>query len=326
MNAKLATSVLFLIYNRPDTTAKVFEEIRKARPPKLFVRADGPRDHIEGEEERCRATREIVERVDWQCEVQTNFSDRNLGCKIAVSSGVDWFFDNVTEGIILEDDCVPTQSFFWFCQELLERYRDDERVMQISGSNYLFGKKVGESSYYFSKLNDVWGWATWRRAWQHFDINMGNFLEFKDCNDVENCYANKEIAAWMMKYFQAAFDGADDIWSTQWTYAMCVQNGLTVVPNVNLVSNIGFTKNASHSSGDNWAPYRAAKTGELSEIVHAPFVSDSKAADELRFETIRRTDPRAHRRRFPFVRTAVGAVVRRLRHPTRSKAWTESGQ
>jgi len=200
------TPVLFLIFNRPNTTQKVFNAIRQAKPKQLFVAADGPRKGKEGEKEKYEQAREIIEQVDWNCEVRTLFREKNLGCKIAASSAIDWFFENVDEGIILEDDCLPSQSFFRFCQELLEYYRDDTRIMMISGNNFQFGKVRGEGSYYFSKYAHVWGWATWRRAWKHYDVNMKNFEDFLKSNQIINIFKIKQQQKYWMKILQLVYD------------------------------------------------------------------------------------------------------------------------
>ena len=147
---KLTTPVAFIIFNRPDTTRIVFEEIKKAKPEKLLIIADGPRNNKPGEKERCAETRAIVENIDWECEVLRNYSDKNMGCKNRVASGLNWVFENVEEAIILEDDCLPDQSFFRYCQELLEKYRDDKRIMLIAGDNMLFENNKQKYSYYFS--------------------------------------------------------------------------------------------------------------------------------------------------------------------------------
>jgi len=154
---QLTTPVLFLIFNRPDTTQKVFDAIREAKPAKLFVAADGARANKPDDELKCSASRKIIEMIDWECDLQLLYRDENYGCRIAISSAIDWFFENVDEGIILEDDCLPSKSFFWFCQELLEKFRDDERVMQINGNYYLDGLIEFKESYYFSALNACWG-------------------------------------------------------------------------------------------------------------------------------------------------------------------------
>ncbi len=178
-NSLIKTPVVVIIFKRTDTTEKVFEAIRLAKPPKLFVIADGPRADHPGEAEKCEAARAIIERVDWECEVLKNYSDTNLGCAKRVSSGLDWVFSNVEEAIILEDDCVPHLTFFPFCEELLEKYRYDTRIASISGQNVQFGRERTNYSYYFSRYNHCWGWATWRRAWQHFDFDMKLWPEIK---------------------------------------------------------------------------------------------------------------------------------------------------
>ena len=246
-NWKLNTAVAFLIFNRPDTTEKVFAEIAKARPPKLFVVADGPRDDRPGESRKCASTRAIIERVDWDCEVRKNFSERNLGCKNRVASGLDWVFDNVEAAIVLEDDCVPTQSFFRYCQELLERYRSDTRVMQICGFNRMGKIENYPYSYYFSKYGPVWGWASWQRAWRHNDVHMETWTTVKKdkahhffCND------RKEID-WRLSLYDRLYRGEIDTWDYQWGFAKLINSGLSIIPKYNLIRNIGFREDATHT-------------------------------------------------------------------------------
>lgn len=289
---ELTTPVLFVIFNRPEVTQKVFNAIRKAKPKKLFVSADGPRKNRADDVEKCARTRAIVDMVDWECEVYRHFSESNLGCKIAVSSAINWFFDNVEEGIILEDDCLPGQSFFLFCQELLKRYRGDERIMQISGNNYLFGRKNIRESYYFSKLNDIWGWATWKRAWKYYDISMKDFPRFKEERQIDNYLNNKAMRNWLMSYFEESYNGKGSVWSSQWSYAICKQNGLIIVPSVNLVSNLGFCEGGTHVTTNSWNLYNTAALSEIGEIIHPEFILPDTEADEIRFEIICRTDPR----------------------------------
>ena len=245
------TPVLFLIFNRPDTTQQVFDEIRKAQPAQLFVAADGPRKDRPTDYEQCKKTREIIHQVDWDCKVFTRFQDENLGCKIGVSSAIDWFFSNVEEGIILEDDCVPDQSFFPFCQELLEKYRDDERIMMISGDNFQFGKRRTNCSYYFSKYFHIWGWATWRRAWKHYDIDMKSWPEIKDGGWLKDILRDKNAEKFWEKIFENMYRGKINTWDYQWVFSCWIQNGLAILPNDNLVTNIGFDGDATHTKGKN---------------------------------------------------------------------------
>jgi hypothetical protein len=311
-NRPLTTPVLLLLFNRPDTTQKVFAEIRKARPAQLYISADGPREIRAGEAERCQAARDVIKQVDWDCEVHKNFREKNVGLKTAISSGIDWFFEHVEAGIILEDDCLPSQSFFWFCKELLEKYWDDERIMQISGNNYLFGKRVTDATYYFSRLNDIWGWATWKRAWRFFDVNMKTFPQFKEQGQLENYIDDAKIREWLMSYLEEAYNatGRNGLWSSQWVYAMCAQNGLTIVPSVNLVLNIGLLGEATHQA-DSFGLYSTAEREEITEIVHPSFILPNKEADALRFEIIRKTDPRL----LPAKRPRMRELLRRYLPP-----------
>ena len=168
----MLTPIVFLIFNRPDTTKRVFEAIRQAKPKKLLVVADGPRDDRQGEAEKCAAVRSIIDTVDWDCKVLTNYADVNLGCGLRVSSGLDWVFEQVEEAIILEDDCLPHPSFFPFCEEMLDLYRHDERIMHIAGTNSLEEWKSDVQSYHFSYTGGIWGWATWQRAWKYYHFKM----------------------------------------------------------------------------------------------------------------------------------------------------------
>ena len=246
---QLKTPVAFIIFNRPDTTERVFAEIAKARPPKLLVVGDGARANREGEAAKVAATRAIIERVDWPCEVLTNFSEVNLGCKVRVSSGLDWVFEQAPEAIILEDDCLPHSTFFRFCQELLERYRDDQRVGMISGDNFQFGRKRTADSYYFSKYTHIWGWASWRRAWKHYDVDATIWPVFRDGGWLVNHTYNQNEKKYWSNIFQSVYDEKIDTWDYQWTLATWSQGVLSVTPNVNLISNIGFGVDATHTQG-----------------------------------------------------------------------------
>ena len=219
------TPILFLIFNRPDTTKQVFESIRKARPNKLYLAADGPRASKLGEVDLCMQTRNIVSQIDWDCEIKTLFRDENLGCKIAVSSAIDWFFENEEQGIILEDDCLPHESFYGFCETLLNYYKNDGRVFHISGNNFQDGIIRGDGSFYFSKYNHIWGWATWKRAWKMYDVN----LKFENEKEIEvfikrNFEAKKEQLFWT-KLYKNFIKSAIDTWDYQWTYAIWKNNG-----------------------------------------------------------------------------------------------------
>lgn len=246
--------VLLIIFNRPNLTQRVFACIREARPARLFVAADGPRPDYPGEEQICAATRRVVDQVDWPCEVKTLFWEQNLGCKHAPSSAITWFFKQVDEGIILEDDCLPDPSFFPFCADLLERFRDDSRVFMVSGTNDLGTWKATQYSYFFT-LGNTWGWATWKRAWQHFD------LELKLWTD-EIAQHNMRVFSQRAPYLaediangcRAVLQENLDTWDYQWAFDRIAHSGLGVIPVVNLVSNIGFGKDATHTTSHDF-PY-----------------------------------------------------------------------
>lgn len=238
--------LLLLIFNRPETTSRVFAEIRKARPEKLFIAADGPRVNRPDDIQKCAEARDMVSKVDWPCEVKTLFRDSNLGCKKAVSSGIDWFFNQVEEGIILEDDCVPDQSFFPFCEELLERYRTDEKVMMISGFNAT-GEWPVPASYIFSKYTAVWGWATWKRAWKKYDVTMSSWALPESRKIIKSALGDHRI--WKIKQwtYDRLHAGLKDTWDYQWEYALLLNGGVSIVPTKNLIENIGFGGQATHT-------------------------------------------------------------------------------
>lgn len=249
MEKQFETPILFMVFNRPDATKRVFEEIKKQKPKKLFIAADGPRINRPEELAKCQAVREVVEKINWPCEVQKLFREKNLGCKMACSSAIDWFFNNVSEGIILEDDILPDPSFFQFCKELLEKYRDNPKIMAICGSNLAESWNTPHS-YFFSKYAYVWGWASWRRAWKHFDVFMKSWAENSNQEVIRKRLNNSK--QWKVKkwQFDRTFWGRKDTWDYQWEYAVLFKGGLSIFPKVNLIENIGLDQDATHTIGD----------------------------------------------------------------------------
>jgi hypothetical protein len=279
------TPVLFLIFNRPDTTKRVFKEIRRVKPTELYIAADGPREAKPDETELCNETRAIVKEIDWDCEIHTLFRDKNLGCKKAVSSAIDWFFDNVDAGIILEDDCVPDQSFFGFCQELINYYKDDSRVMMISGTNYLFNKIELSESYFFSRYYPVWGWATWKRAWKLYDRNMSSWPEYKTSGQLDVIHQDKKIKKFFERIFIKTYEHKVNTWDYQWVFSCVSNNGLAAIPKYNLIANIGLY--GVHSNGiiDRFSnmPMKAI---DIDNLVHPLTVSPNTFLDKITFNTI----------------------------------------
>ncbi|MCX7984582.1 MAG: nucleotide-diphospho-sugar transferase [Bacteroidetes bacterium] len=262
------TPILFLIYNRPDTTLRVFEQLKKIKPRHLYIAADGPRPHKTGEADLCQQTRLLVlNNIDWECDLHTRFLVSNVGCKMAVSSALTWFFDHVNEGIILEDDCLPHISFFYFCQALLEYYRNDTRVMHIGGSNFQDGIIRSDGSYYFSRLGHIWGWGTWKRAWKFYDVALSQYPFARTDKHFHSVFPTKRIERYWMRNFELVYSNKRDTWDYQWQFALFLNRGLAITPNVNLVSNIGFSENATHTT-DHFHDMANRPTYPITEILH----------------------------------------------------------
>jgi hypothetical protein len=278
------TPILFLAYNRPADTRKVFTAIRAIKPKKLFVAVDGPNPKNHKDLENCRAVQDIVTDINWDCDFQTLFATRNHGCKVAVSQAIDWFFDHIDRGIIIEDDCLPNPSFFPFCSELLERYHNDNRIMTVSGSNLLHTHTNGPYSYYFSKFMLCWGWATWRRAWKYYDIKMRLWPEIRDQKRLDDIFDSSRKVNLNSKIYQRVYMNEIDSWAIRWSFAVLIQNGVNIIPHVNLVSNIGFGKEATHtndcSSPSANIPFQTIE----SRLAHPPHVIVDKNADNIVFK------------------------------------------
>ncbi|GFO68499.1 hypothetical protein GMLC_20780 [Geomonas limicola] len=275
--------VLFIIFNRPEPTRVVFEAIRKARPERLFIAGDGPRPGRAGDAELCQATRDVALQVDWECEVQVLFQEKNLGCKLGVSTAIDWYFSQVEEGIILEDDCLPEPSFFGYCAELLEFYRNDPQVMMISGDNFQYGRVRGEGSYYFSRFTHIWGWASWRRAWRHYDVAMSRFPAFVQQNRIEALFDQQEARDYWLYSFVRCYQGEIDTWDYQWTFALWERDGVAILPNVNLVTNIGFGPGAVHCQNSD-SVLANLPTFPIGPLKHPRRVEADREADRFTFE------------------------------------------
>lgn len=247
----LDTPVVFVVFRRHKQAARVFSRIAEAQPRRLFVIADGPRSDRPDEGKWVQEARAVVEKgVDWECDLLTNYADTNMGLKSRISSGLDWVFEQVEEAIILEDDCVPHPDFFPFCQELLEHYRAEPQVMMIGGFNILGKWKHKQQSYHFSKLPIIWGWATWRRAWAHLDLDLEGWHDPKNQAIVREHLGNEIFFDRMIRNTNAVFSGTVDTWDIPWAYTMMVKKGYSIVPSANLISNVGFTEDATHTKGE----------------------------------------------------------------------------
>jgi hypothetical protein len=303
--------ILFLIFNRPDLTARVFERIRAAKPKRLFIAADGPRLQYLDEAVRCVAARHVVDGgIDWDCEVKTLYRDSNLGCREAVSSAILWFFTNVEHGIILEDDCLPDPSFFGFCSEMLAMYRDDSSVGHINGSSFAKRSRFGRSSYAFSKYPHMWGWATWSRAWSFysFDAEWWFTPQGRECAS-KRCPSLKERAYW-----DAIFDqlrhGLLDTWDYYWTLTTWRYGLQSVYPKRKLVQNIGFRSDGTHTKTDYGR--LGSRAQSLRSIRHPNSVVGHAGIDEDHFLAACVMEPQGLRKALILLRCRLGRFRRRL--------------
>jgi len=255
--------VLFLIFNRPDTTQKVFEAIRSAKPPRLYVASDGARFSKEGEKDIVEKTRKLVlNNIDWDCEVKTLLREENAGCRKAVSEAITWFFENEEDGIILEDDCSPDQSFFKFCEDLLGYYKDNKKIKHISGDQFIPGFDNG-SSYYFAKIMHCWGWASWADRWKLYGINLEDYSE----KNIEKFSDDENVQKYWLNILRTMKKNSVDSWAYQWAFRIVEHDGLCINPSVNLISNIGFDISGTHTV-DAMNPFANMKTYEMENIIH----------------------------------------------------------
>jgi hypothetical protein len=270
-----------MIFNRLEESLAVLGQIKMYKPAKLFVAADGPRPSVLGEGGRCEAVRKaVLGGIDWPCEVTTKFSVVNQGCKVAISSAITWFFQHVSRGIILEDDCVPDVSFFPFMESMLERYQDNERITHVGGFNCQNGIKRGPASYYFSKYFHVWGWATWRRAWQDYSLDFTDYEAFLEEDVLGRSFIHPQIAASWQRNFESVREKGLDTWDYQWVYLNIKRDALSIIPNVNLVRNIGFNEHATHTKlEDISVSGNVALSLDPVALTHPSFVFADNCAD-----------------------------------------------
>lgn len=282
------SAILFLVFNRLQTTKKVFSAIREMKPSRLYIASDGHRINCPGEADQVNEVRDyILANVDWNCEFETLFREHNLGCRRAVEGAITWFLDHEPMGIILEDDCLPDLSFFRFCEELLERYQSDTRIMAVSGDNFQPNNSKQQYSYYFSRYPHCWGWATWARAWDLYDSSMKAWPAIRDTGKLENVFCSTSEARYWSNKFQQTYDNKIDTWDYRWTLSCWLQNGLTVLPATNLVSNIGFNTEATHTSKEMASV--SCKIHPLNfPLSHPPYIIRDAIADQITYDRIYR--------------------------------------
>lgn len=244
---ELDTPILILIFNRPDKVKILVERLRIFKPKYLYISGDGPRQDRMSEEALCLAAQNMATDIDWPCEVHTNFSKENLGCKLSVTKGISWFFENVEAGIILEDDCLPEEHFFAFCTTLLEKYKDEETVMHINGTSFAPSPISSTESYYFSRIAHSWGWATWRRAWKKFDPEMKNLDELESILVKQRFFLTSKYSSFWVKHLHHIKKHKVDSWANYWVYTILYYQGVCITPFASLIENIGFDSDATNT-------------------------------------------------------------------------------
>ncbi len=270
--------VLLLAFNRPDTTRVVLQALKRVRPGRLFFAVDGPRENVPGEAARVEHVRALTREIDWECETKTLFQPSNRGCKLAVSEAVTWFFDQVDAGIIMEDDCVPEPSFFPFAAELLEKYVNESQVFLVSGNNFQ-KTRLTEFSYYFSRYAHIWGWASWRRAWQHYDHPMSAWPRLRDGGWLYDLLGDRRAVRYWTRIFDDTYLDRNSSWGYRWLFSCWSHGGLAIHPHVNLVSNIGFGRDATHTLVED-NPLAFMRTSSLAfPLKHPPSIECDAAAD-----------------------------------------------
>lgn len=272
------TPVAFIIFNRPAATRQVFNAIRAARPQQLFIIADAPRLHCPDDIAKCAMSRAVIDDIDWDCQVFKNYASKNMGCGLRLASGLHWVFEQVETAIILEDDCLPDPTFFSYCTELLTHYQDDLRIMHISGNNFQFGQQRGEFSYFYSRYPHIWGWATWRRAWQHYNYDITKWRNLRSTDWLDTLVDTPAAVAYWRQIFDSIYNLEIDTWDYQWTFACWQNDGLSIIPEVDLVSNIGFNPEGTHTIRQN--QFANLPLGEITfPLKHPPEMIRDRSAD-----------------------------------------------
>jgi hypothetical protein len=315
MDGQLQTPIALIVFNRPSQTARVLARIAQVKPRKLLLIADGPRPHKPGEDLLCDEVRRIATQIDWPCQLETNFADRNMGCRDRVVSGLNWAFELVEEAIILEDDVLADLSFFPFCENLLIRFRDDSRVSMITGFNIIERDLHTKYSYFFSQMTHVWGWATWRESWSRYDRNLRHWPEIKASGLLREVFDQQgEVDFWTVLFDKMHSGMGPDTWDYQWGYTNLINNTVSVVPRVNLVENIGFGSDATHTVNPIDNPDLKQHSMDF-PLVHPPSFLPLRSMDRLDRELCGHVIPTARQR---FVGKWKRTIKRVLNRPKRS--------
>jgi hypothetical protein len=303
------TPIVFIIFNRPELTRRVFSRIAQVKPTRLLIVADGARADRPGETEISERVRAIALAVDWPCKVQTNFASSNMGCRSRLVSGLTWAFEQVEQAIILEDDVLPDLSFFPFCEEMLARFSDDDRISMITGFNIVQDSTKTGDSYFYSRMTHIWGWATWRRSWARYDEHLAQWPAIRASGLLQSLFKEPAQYRFWARIFDQMHQGTGpDTWDYQWVYTNLINHALSVVPRVNLIANIGFGPEATHTTKVEDTPTLAV--GSLTfPLRHPPAIIPWSKLDELEGRLSGTTIPNIARRIF----SKIGRILGRAR-------------
>tara|TARA_Y100001968_G_scaffold230496_1_gene213379 strand:- start:2132 stop:3091 length:960 start_codon:yes stop_codon:yes gene_type:complete len=280
------TPILIIAWRRPDTVSEVIKAIKPFAPTNIYIACDGPNISNPSEIKKVTLTRELIDNeIDWKCSIKKLYSEQNLGCKIGVTKAINWFFENELEGIILEDDCVPYPDFLPFAEELLEKYRYDSRIWCITANNIQKGKSRGDASYYFSRYCHCWGWASWRRCWEHYDSELTNWTIIKKSKVLDKIFNKKRESSYWENIFDNLYLNAKpDTWDYQWAYTCWLNSGLTIIPNKNLIHNVGYGADGTHTTSG-VSPTRSSKNSSgiirFFPLLHPDFIVRDSLADRF---------------------------------------------
>ena len=285
--------ILIINFNRPAKTKKILEILKVLKPQRIYFSIDGPRKDKKNDKIKINQVKKLIDSISWSCSIKKKISKKNLGLKFNVINSINWFFNHEIYGIILEDDCIPSLDFFSFSEEMLKRYKKNKKIMQINGSNLLNNSSKIKETYFFSKLNSTWGWASWRRAWKKFNLSFKDYEKNIRNKKILNYYNDKKIFNWIKKYFDASISGKDNIWSIYWTYQIFYNDGLIIAPTKNYIDNLGF--DGSGTSGE-YKKFKNLITSHKSKkikIVHPKKIVHNLDLDLSQFKTIKKVDRRA---------------------------------
>lgn len=286
-NSPKKIPVLLIIFNRPEKVSVLLKILREIKPEKIYVAADGPRENNPSDINKIKECKKLVDSIDWDCKINKNYSEKNLGLSERMESAIDWLFKNEEVGIIFEDDCVPHPDFFEFVNILLNYYKNNEEIMIISGSNFQDGKKRGDASYYFSRYGYIWGWATWKRAWLNYDKNLEHLPSFIENDSINELFGDpREQKQWIENFtnkYKDPYTKKERLtWATTWLFSMFNKKGIAIIPNVNLVQNIGFGDDSTHTRGR--GKKHSIKSSGIQEIKHPQNIIIDKQADTYLFK------------------------------------------